>query len=194
MRLFLTRHGETIENAKDIIQGHLPGQLSDTGKEQARRLADRLKDEQFDIIYASDLARVIDTVEMIAKYHEGTELCLDKALRERNFGDQQGKTKEEVWDEQNLKFHDPVGGETVREFFDRVNGFWQSIKEKHKDDKVLIVSHGGTTIAMTAAITTGAATGMRGVPESTNTGVTIIDITDQGYEVECMNDTSHLTR
>jgi len=43
MKLILTRHGETIENQKGIMQGHLPGHLSKQGVEQAKKLALRLK-------------------------------------------------------------------------------------------------------------------------------------------------------
>ena len=39
MRLILTRHGETEENATGIRQGHLPGKLSEKGIEQAKKLA-----------------------------------------------------------------------------------------------------------------------------------------------------------
>ncbi|MBN1275794.1 histidine phosphatase family protein [Candidatus Woesearchaeota archaeon] len=192
MRLFLTRHGETVENTKGIIQGHLPGQLTERGKEQARKLAERLKDERFDIIYASDLARVEDTVKEVARYHEGTTLCLTESLRERNFGDLQGKTKEEVWDDEHLHYQEMVGGETLKEFYERVVSFYESLKEQHMGQEVLCVSHGGTTTALVAAITAGTMTAMRDLPDFGNTGLTVIDITDQGYEVELMNDMSHV--
>ncbi len=42
MKIILTRHGRTVENDAGILQGHLSGTLNDTGKEQARRLAERL--------------------------------------------------------------------------------------------------------------------------------------------------------
>ena len=45
MKLIITRHGETIENTEGIIQGHLHGTLSKLGKEQARKVAERLKKE-----------------------------------------------------------------------------------------------------------------------------------------------------
>ena len=48
MRLILTRHGETEENVADIIQGHLPGKLSEKGIAQVKKVAKRLKDEKID--------------------------------------------------------------------------------------------------------------------------------------------------
>ena len=55
--LYLVRHGQTEENAANILQGHLPGHLNEEGREQAARLRDRLKDIQFDALYSSDLKR-----------------------------------------------------------------------------------------------------------------------------------------
>ena len=69
MKLIITRHGETIENAKRICQGHLGGNLSKKGKLQAKKLAERLKNEKLDVIYSSDLKRTKDTTKEIKKYH-----------------------------------------------------------------------------------------------------------------------------
>ena len=63
MRLILTRHGQTEENVKRILQGHMPGKLTPLGIEQAKKLASRLKDENIDAIYSSDLARTTDTTK-----------------------------------------------------------------------------------------------------------------------------------
>jgi len=82
MRIILTRHGQTEENLQGILQGHLQGKLSQLGKEQARKLALRLKDEKIDYIYSSDLARAADTAKEIAKYHPDTPIKFVKDMRE----------------------------------------------------------------------------------------------------------------
>ena len=55
MELYLTRHGQTHENTKNIFQGPHPegeiGTLNDLGKEQAKKLGKRLAKEKFDYIY-----------------------------------------------------------------------------------------------------------------------------------------------
>ena len=61
MKLIIVRHGETVGNATEIIEGHLPGKLSQKGIEQAKKLASRLKDEPIDHIFCSDLTRAIET-------------------------------------------------------------------------------------------------------------------------------------
>ncbi|MGE5393024.1 MAG: histidine phosphatase family protein, partial [Candidatus Saccharibacteria bacterium] len=46
MKLFIVRHGETIENAKKVLMGHHPGTLSAIGKKQAKALAKKLSAEE----------------------------------------------------------------------------------------------------------------------------------------------------
>lgn len=67
--LLLVRHGETVANKAQILQGQTPGELNDTGKEQARAVRDRMKDVHIDTFVASDLHRAIQTCEIIAEPH-----------------------------------------------------------------------------------------------------------------------------
>ncbi len=83
MKLLITRHGETKENVKGIVQGHLHGNLTEKGIHQAEKLALRLKNEKIDHIYSSDLRRAADTAKLIAKYHPDTPLEFVKELREK---------------------------------------------------------------------------------------------------------------
>ena len=65
--LILSRHGETEENKLRIMQGQMPGHLSELGKQQAEQLADLLEKEEIDIIVSSDLARSYDTAMAVAR-------------------------------------------------------------------------------------------------------------------------------
>jgi broad specificity phosphatase PhoE len=89
MKIILTRHGRTVENDAGILQGHLPGTLNDTGKEQARKLAERLSWERIDRAYSSDLARAADTANTIMAFHPDTPLEFTEELREASLGDWQ---------------------------------------------------------------------------------------------------------
>ena len=57
--LFLVRHGETVDNAAQIMQGQTQGALNEQGVRQARRLRDALRATPFDAIISSDLRRSI---------------------------------------------------------------------------------------------------------------------------------------
>ena len=57
VELILSRHGETLENQRHLLQGQLPGTLSPLGLQQAEDLAERLKNETIDAVVSSDLDR-----------------------------------------------------------------------------------------------------------------------------------------
>ena len=82
MRLLIARHGETIQNAKKIIQGHTHGQLSILGKKQVKKLTKRLAKERIDIIYCSDLKRCKQTIKPLLKIKK-VPIIYTKELRER---------------------------------------------------------------------------------------------------------------
>ena len=147
MKLLLVRHGETEENTKDLIQGQsVQGNLNEKGVKQAKKISDSLRDFKIDFIYSSDLKRALESSKIILKNHPESLFKLMKQVRERNFGDFEGKTEEEV-DFENIKmryqkgFEAPPRGEGLREFYKRVRGFFEFLKTKHSNDCVLIVSH-----------------------------------------------------
>lgn len=69
MIIYIVRHGQTAENLQMILQGHLPGTLTDKGKEQVRNAAEHLaeKDVQFKCIVSSDLKRAMDSANIISE-------------------------------------------------------------------------------------------------------------------------------
>jgi len=151
MKLIITRHGETEENIAGIMQGHLPGKLSDTGISQAKRVAMRLKDEKIDYIFSSDLARAVDTAKEIVKFHPNTPFELVKDLRERYLGKFQGKKKSDFgWD---VKFNASVvvaskTCEDTEAFYKRAESFLHKIISKYHDATVLFVGHNGINKAL----------------------------------------------
>ncbi|MFZ2189055.1 MAG: histidine phosphatase family protein [Candidatus Moraniibacteriota bacterium] len=95
MNLYVVRHGETVDNARRILQGHLPGKLSGKGLRQAEKVAMRLKGVKFDFIYSSDLKRVVDTTKKIVVHHKAP-IFFKESLRERYMGIYQGRSADEV--------------------------------------------------------------------------------------------------
>ncbi len=84
-KIILVRHGESIANAKGISQGNrnkwMDTSLTKKGKEQAKKLAERLKEEKIEVIYSSDLKRAKETAEEINKFHN-LKIKFDKRLRD----------------------------------------------------------------------------------------------------------------
>ncbi len=134
--LYLVRHGETIDNANQIMQGQTQGELNENGIRQAREVRETWKDRQIDVVIASDLKRSIDTARIIAEPH-GLEVITTPLLRERDWGDFTGRfipdLKNEVW---------PDNIETLENLLSRAGEFITYVKETFPGKKVLAVGHG----------------------------------------------------
>ena len=57
MKLYITRHGETMRNAEQRILGRTDDPLSEKGRQQALELAEKMKEVEVDIIFTSPLSR-----------------------------------------------------------------------------------------------------------------------------------------
>ena len=68
-RIFLIRHGATVLTAEDRFAGATDVELSEEGREQARRLGERLRTENVSAVYASPLGRTVETATLIAQPH-----------------------------------------------------------------------------------------------------------------------------
>lgn len=197
MKLILARHGETEDNIKHIAQGHRHGILSATGKEQAKLLGKRLKEEHIDVIYASDLGRAVDTAKEIIAHHPKASVHYDSRLRERHFGEFEGApwgSLRDAAEQSGMPFieYKPKGGESVVEMRARLAAFLDEVLKKEKGKTVLFVSHGGAITSLLLRI-------LRAPDERhaefshTNTGISMLDISDQDKpKVLFINDTSHL--
>ena len=88
--LYLVRHGETVDNANQIMQGQTQGELNENGIRQALEVSEAWKDRPIDVVIASDLKRSIDTARIIAEPH-GLEVITTPLLRERDWGSFTGR-------------------------------------------------------------------------------------------------------
>jgi probable phosphoglycerate mutase len=149
--LVLVRHGETVWNTESRIQGHTDSPLTPLGLAQARAIAERLGGERFDALVSSDLGRARDTAGAIAG-RTGHRTVEDARLRERNFGVGEGLTYGEL-DHQypdvfsRVRTTDPdfriPGGESRRQFHDRVVAAFTAVAEAHEGKRIVVVTHGG---------------------------------------------------
>lgn len=156
MLLTLARHGETVENVRGVVQGHWPGRLTRLGCKQAQQLADRLKKQQFDAIYSSDLKRCLDTAEYVRRYHMDVPFFVDKNLREISFGGFEGKLQSEVdWMPPVKDFwqYSRGGGETNLQLYRRIISAVNEIYKNHPEGKVLVVTHGWPMKVIQSAMT-----------------------------------------
>ena len=133
--LYLVRHGETIDNQRQIMQGQTQGKLNETGIRQAEELREKLAGEGIDVYVSSDLYRSIETCRIIMG--EGANMITTPLLRERDWGGFTGRyipeLKDEVW---------PDDIETLDALKKRAQCFLNFIRESYPESKVLAVGHG----------------------------------------------------
>lgn len=140
--IYYIRHGETDFNTQGRNQGQLDIPLNDTGILQAQKARDDSEILKFDVIYCSSLARAKQTAEIINEKH-GVPIVFDDRLREIYMGSVQGKTKSEFteFELENYLFNlEKIGGESLKDFCDRVESVLKEIEGLNKN--VLIVAHG----------------------------------------------------
>ena len=134
--LYLVRHGETVDNVNQIMQGQTQGQLTENGIRQAEEVRDNMALEDFAAIIASDLKRSVDTANVIAEPHS-LEVVQTPLLRERDWGGFTGRYIPELKGE---KWPDDI--ETLENLLSRAGEFIAFVKKTYPGKKVLAVGHG----------------------------------------------------
>ncbi|KAK4488367.1 hypothetical protein RD792_004128 [Penstemon davidsonii] len=202
VEIIAIRHGETEWNSDGRIQGHLDVDLNDVGRQQAVAVAERLSREpKISAVYSSDLKRAFETAEIIAKSCGVSEVTKDPDLRERHLGDLQGVVYREIAKIKpeahrafvsNRKDQEiPGGGESFNQVYERCTSALQRIAQKHKGERVVVVSHGGTIRALHRK----ASPHGRSVGKVLNTSVNVFHISDKDeWSIESWGDVSHLDR
>ncbi len=192
-RLIITRHGETLENASGIIQGHLPGTLSALGIEQARKLALRLKDEKIEYIFSSDLTRALDTANQIRKYHSNAIFVQTNELRENYLGAWQGKTKRELGITEGYRPPLPFDAETRDQIYLRARKFLEDLRNDYNGRNLLLVGHNGINKALLAVLMERASEDVKNIETQHNTGVNIFELSGKSYIPLVLNCIEHLS-
>lgn len=139
----LVRHGSTEWNLLGKIQGALDTELTEEGREQARKLGDRLRGEAWDGIICSDLKRARESAQLISERSGIPIAGTDTRLREKGFGQVEGTTLQERldrWGPDWLK--QELGGETNEQVRSRWLSFYEDLCVNCPDSRMLIVSHG----------------------------------------------------
>jgi broad specificity phosphatase PhoE len=151
-RIFMVRHGSTVLSAEDRFAGSTDVQLSDEGREQCRRLAERLSSECVTQVFASPLGRTVETAQILATPH-GLPVQVRDGLREISHGRWEQMTRREVeqkypdeaaeWEEDPYTFA-PQGGESGLAVTARALPALLDVVRQHPGETLLVVSHKAT--------------------------------------------------
>jgi broad specificity phosphatase PhoE len=151
-RIFMIRHGATILTAEDRFAGATDVPLSDEGREQARRLAERLSAEKIAAVFASPMGRTMETAKILAAPH-GLTVQEQDGFREISHGRWEQMTRREVekqfpeeaanWEKDPYTFA-PEGGESGLAVTARALPTLVNLVREFQGENLLVVSHKGT--------------------------------------------------
>ena len=200
--IYLARHGETQWNVEQRIQGSADIPLDTRGEEQAAALAQRLASVDFDMIYTSDLIRAMRTTEIIKAALPPVRVVPDARLRERNWGNMEGLTWEDIINEcpddlRQIKSgnidYAPQGGESRLQVINRVLDWLQEISTT-ENSTVLVIAHGGTaSVILKQAMGIDQTVRTPFIVENCALNI-LLYIQHSFWVVETLNDTCHLAR
>jgi len=144
VKIIFESHSTTIDNENHLSSGWNDVELSELGNKQSIELGERYKDENFDVIFCSDLQRSYKTAE-IAFADRNIPIIKDERLRECDYGDYTQKSSSEV-DEQKIKrIYEPFpNGESYEETAVKMKDFLEDLLKNYADKKVMIIGHRAT--------------------------------------------------
>jgi probable phosphoglycerate mutase len=198
--LLLVRHGESIPARDDqpfpLVDGHGDPELDPRGHEQAERVADRLEHEDVSAIYVTTLQRTVQTAAPLAA-RLGIEPRVEPDLREVYLGEWEGTFRKHVAEGHPIAQQMYVqgrwdvipGAEPADAFAARVRRAITRIAAAHRDQTVVVVSHGGTIGQILTMATESRPFAFVG---SDNGAISHIVVTDERWILRRYNDTAHM--
>ena len=199
-RLLVVRHGATELSAEDRFAGETDVALSDEGRDQARRLAERLATEPIAAFYASPLSRTAETARILAAPH-GKPVVLRPELREISHGHWERATRAEVerrfpeeyarWEADPFSFA-PAGGETGLAVTARALPALLALVAAHRGERVAVVSHKATIRLVLSSLLGFDPRGYRDRLDQSPACLNVLDFRDPTRaRLVLFNDTSH---
>ncbi|MCM3721161.1 histidine phosphatase family protein [Solibacillus isronensis] len=203
LNIYLTRHGETQWNIENRLQGSKNSQLTDKGIEHAIMLGNRLRNIDFSAIYTSPLERALQTANYI-KSDKDVPIYTIENLKEMNFGDWEGKTKDEIeavdnykneyhnfWHIPQMYNHKPHYGEGLITFKRRVEEVLSKVISSNSDGNILIVTHAVVIKAILSFTMDISTDKMWDPPFIHGTSLTIFQWDGEQFNFKMIGDISH---
>jgi len=141
IQLVYETHSTSTHNEAGIATGWLDGELSGCGREQARALGERRRDDDLAVVFTSDLGRAIETADIA---FDGSDLPRrqDARLRECNYGELNGRPVAEIDALKPTRVEAPYpGGESYRQVVERTREFLADLLDEFDGRRVLVIAH-----------------------------------------------------
>lgn len=192
--VFLVRHGSHDRLGK-VLCGRMDGvSLSHRGRAESEALARRLAGEDLAAVYASPLARTLETAAPIAEA-AGLAPVADEDLLEIDFGVWTGKPfdalgRDPEWPVWNSarSLARPPGGESMLEVQARLKRWLDRVRARHPDGRIAAVTHSDVIKAL-AAHALGFSLDQHGRLEVSPASVSVLAAGDWGVKLMSLNET-----
>lgn len=153
-QLILIRHGQTVHNVAGIAQGWNDSELSELGREQVARMAERVAAMHPTALYSSTLGRALSTAQAIADV-TGLEVVPVEDLREMSYGGWEGRSFLDVRRDDEETYQRWMRDEEARcpegESHADVRRRLERVYASIDSERTVIVSH-GTAIRISATV------------------------------------------
>jgi len=154
-KIFIFRHGQTTDNLEHDFSGIRDVDLTQDGIEEAKKIGEKLKNEPVTKAYQSEQIRSKHTLKLVLNgWHKNVEIITDARIRERDYGDLTGLSKDELnrLDPKDFalwhRSYDvaPPNGESIKNVEVRVLAFLKDVLPTWKKDDVIFISAHGNSI------------------------------------------------
>lgn len=194
MEIYIVRHGQTVWNASNRLQGRADIELNERGRALAGETGRSLEQTAFDKIYSSPLIRAYETACLIRGYRN-IPIIRDDRLKELSFGIYEGRNFKELLADTSDPFHyfferpelyeAPEKGETLEHICGRAAEFMREVVEPQAKElrRIMIVAHGAMNKALMCHVK------QHGIEQywsgglQKNCNVILIRLDENGYQV-----------
>jgi broad specificity phosphatase PhoE len=146
--LIYETHSITTDNEAGLATGWLPGELSAHGRELARELGERRREEQIDAVFTSDLWRALETAQLAFGARD-VPIIQDARLRECNYGDLNGRPVAQLAPLRRQHIQTPFpGGPSYRDVIDATRAFLGDVARAWAGCRVLVIAHSANRWAL----------------------------------------------
>lgn len=199
MIISLIRHGVTDWNEQHRFQGQADIPLNDTGRRQAKALAQRFAGANLRAVVASDLKRAHETARILAEPH-AMNVTTRLTWREMALGEFEGRLAAEVraehpelmaeWKRCPSTLRMP-GAETLAELQRRVVGGFEEVERDYTDGHVAVVAHGFAILTLLTHLLRMDLNSFRQLWIDP-TGISRVEKQGDRWVVRSVNDTAHV--
>lgn len=214
-KIYIVRHGETLINKYNKMQGWCDTPLTEKGVAQAKQAGKALGQVQFDLALSSDMKRAIDTCDYIIDENvnkANLQHLTSPFFREQRYGYFEGMDSEQAWQmiggphgysarDQLLKhfsfsevkdmmkeadpYHD---AENASEYWARLNKGFDLIGQLDGAENILLVTHGFTIRSIVDRFTANGTYDLGHGPQ--NASISIMTMSDSKIKIESYNQLS----